>query len=363
MQTNHFYPLQNVLFQRSLRTSVLALWGLSAWLTVPGAHAEALGVATSRVEQAQQGVAVEWDGVLEAVRQTTVAAQTSGRVVTLNVKAGDKVAAGQVLATIDAREAAVSAQQSSAQNEQADAALRNAKLQLERTQHLRQQGFISQAALDTAQLQYDAAVAQKNQAKAASAQSGLVQSYTRVTAPFAGYVSATQAEVGDLAVPGKPLLTLYAPQPLRATVQVPSSRLGLARQAKTVQVQAGDSGRWMTPISTTSIQSADPVSQTTEWRLNLSAADAQGLIPGQQVRVRMEGEQAQSGSATMQLPRKAVVQRGELVAVYVWNGKTFSLRPVRLGQSTGNDMVAVLSGVKAGDEVALDPVKAASAGR
>ena len=52
----------------------------------------------------------------------------------------------------------------------------------------------------------------------------LAQSFAKVTAPFDGWVQQTLADTGDLAVPGKPLAVVYAPQPLRAVVQVPASR-------------------------------------------------------------------------------------------------------------------------------------------
>ena len=60
-------------------------------------------------------VGMEFDGIIQPVKQSTVAAQASGRIVTLAVKAGDRVRAGQVLATIDDREAAIGMQRSQVQ--------------------------------------------------------------------------------------------------------------------------------------------------------------------------------------------------------------------------------------------------------
>lgn len=318
-------------------------------------------IPTAVVQARALGSSVELEGSIEAVRQSTLSAQTSGRIATLPVKAGDKVHAGQVLATIDDRETAAGVQRSQAQINQADAELRNAKANLERTRELRQKGFVSQAALDTAQAQFDSANAARAQASAAAVQSGLAQGFTRVLAPYDGWVAQTQAQVGDLAVPGKPLLTLYAPLPLRAVVQVPASRQSAVRAATQTQVSS-DGTHWLVPHTRTALPVADAVAQTTEWRLDLADKDGALLAPGQQVRVRFAQEADTTAAATRLLvPRAAIVRRGELTAVYVQNKDVFALRAVRLGADQGEAGVEVLAGLRGGEVVALDPIHAGMA--
>jgi RND family efflux transporter MFP subunit len=307
------------------------------------------------------GIGFELDGVVQPVKQSTVSAQAGGRIATLVVKAGDKVQAGQLLATIDDRETQTGVQRSQAQVAQAQAELRNAQANFERTRDLQAKGFVSAAALDTADSQLKGALAGRDQAGAGARQSALAQGFTRVTAPFDGWVLQTHVEAGDLAVPGKPLLTLYAPLPLRAVVQVPVSRSGQAQAAGSVEVllQSGDGGaQWVRPVSRSSVPTADPVSQTIEWRLELPAEAAKVLLPGQQVRVRFAGNQAER----MVVPGAAVLRRGELTAVYVVSGKGFALKAVRLGADHGADGVEVVAGLMAGEQVALDPVRAGLAG-
>ena len=330
--------------------------------SVTGAHAQAQAptVPTATVGVKQAGASTYLDGVVQPVRQSTVSAQASGRLATFLVRAGDKVKAGQLLATIDDREASVGQQRSQAQVDQAEADLYNAKAQFDRTKGLQSKGFLSQAALDTADAQLKSAKAQRDQASAASRQSGLAQSFTKVTAPFDGWVLQTNAQAGDLAVPGTPLLVMYAPLPLRVVVQVPASRAALIGQAANAQVQAASAqgDAWITPSARSVIPSSDPVSQTTEWRLELPEAQSAGFVPGQQVRVRLSADQA-SNRSLLAVPEQAIVRRGELTAVYVKTGEVFSLRAVRLGQRLGTDGVEVLAGLKAGDAVALDTVRAA----
>lgn len=323
--------------------------------------AQTVAVPTVVVQAQAVGAVYELDATIQPVKQSTLSAQVAGRVAVLSVKPGDKVHAGQVLAVIDDREAAAGVQRSQAQIQQADAELRNARAQAERTRDLQRKGFVSQAALDTAEAQYKGATAARDVASAGALQSSIAQGFTRVTAPYDGWVLQTHVEAGDLAVPGKPLLTLYAPLPLRAVVQVPASRLSVVRAATQTQVQvSAESGgsSWVVPVARSAVPSADPVSQTSEWRLELSPKDSGSLLPGQQVRVRFSQTQTPAVSPKLLVPQAAILRRGELTAVYVAANGAFSLRAVRLGADLGTQGVEVLAGVQSGESVALDPVRA-----
>lgn len=297
----------------------------------------------------------ELDGVVEAVRQATVSAQATGRVSSLLVKVGDKVRAGQVLATIDDRDTQTGVARSQAQVAQAEAELANAQANVQRTRDLRQQGFVSQAALDVAESQFKAAQAGRAGAGAGAQQARLAQSFTQVTAPFDGYVMETLAQAGDLAVPGKPVAVVYAPQPLRVVVQVPASMGAQARSAQRIELQVGDA--WIPPAGQQGVTAADPVSQTLTWKMDVPAAAATQMLPGQQTRVRFVGGTAQR----MVVPQAAVLRRGELTGVYLASEKGFVLKAVRLGAQHG-DRVEVLAGLKAGDVVAVNAIQAGLAG-
>ena len=333
-----------------------ARWLFISGLTLATGLAQA-GPPVPVITLATQAVntGYELDGVVEAVRQATVSAQATGRVASLLVKVGDKVRAGQVLATIDDRDTQTSVVRSQAQVAQAEAELANAQANLQRTRDLRQQGFMSQAALDVAQAQYKAAQAARAGAGAGAQQARLAQSFTQVTAPFDGYVLETLAQAGDLAVPGKPLAVIYAPQPLRVVVQVPASMGPQARSAKRIELQVGEA--WVLPAAQQGVTAADPVSQTLTWKMDVPAASAAQMMPGQQTRVRFVGGSAQR----MVVPQAAVLRRGELTGVYVASDKGFVLKAVRLGLQHG-DSVEVAAGLKAGDAVAVNAIQAGLAG-
>ena len=347
--------------QTTLASRVLALAWVCCILGATPAPAHAQGVPTVAVQSTASAANYVLDGVIQAVLQSTVSAQASGRIASFNAKAGDKVHAGQLLATVDDREAQVGVQRAQAQVTQADAELRNAKAHMERTRDLQLQGFVSKAAFDTANTQYQSAQAQRAQAEAGAHQSGIAQGFTRVTAPMDGWVLQTFAQAGDVAAPGTPLLVVYAPQPLRAVVQVPASRSQAVRLAKqtSVIVSAGASGanQNITPLSRLEVPSSDPVSQTTEWRMDLPAKEAASLLPGQQVRVSFVVD-ANASVARLLVPASAVVRRNELTAVYVAMNQHFALRSVRLGADLGSQSVEVLSGLRAGELVATDTMRA-----
>jgi RND family efflux transporter MFP subunit len=283
-------------------------------------------------------------GIVEPVHQATLAAQVGGRITKLHVAVGDAVVAGQVLATIDARTTQAGVAQANAQTEQA---LANYK----RVQALREQGFLSVAAVDAAKAQWLVAQAGQTQASAANG-------FTRITAPFAGIVQTTHQTTGDVAMPGVPVITMYAPAPLRVAVQLPlSQHTALADDASPSAYMA--SGQALAVGAVTHASAADAMSQTVLWRLNVVGGQADQLLAGQTVEVRF----ASAAATQLQVPRQALVQRGDMTAVYVATpgaSTTFALRAVRIAPNSGApDMVGVLAGLRAGEQVALQPLRAA----
>jgi RND family efflux transporter MFP subunit len=332
-------------------------WALAGalWMSV-SVYAAPLAVPTLVAQPGGDGGALVLDGTVQAVRQSTLAAQVAGNVLTLAVKAGDRVKTGQVIARIDSRDAQAGLLRAQAGVAEAQAQWRNAQISTQRTRDLHAQGFISQSALDVADTQSQAAQANLKQAQATQAQAALARGFTSVTAPFDAVVLATQVESGDLATPGRAVATVYAPGAMRAVVQVPSSRASLARDALQLQVLLPD-GRAIEPTTRTVLPSADPVSQTVEWRLDLPNDALAGLLPGQTVQVRFAAASA-GPTAPIVVPSTAVLRRGELTAVYVVQGDRFVLRAVRAGVDRGASGTAVYAGLQLGERIAVDAVRA-----
>lgn len=284
-------------------------------------------------------IAFPAESLVEAVQQTTVAAQIAGRVLEVRADAGQRVAKGDLLMRIDAREAAEGARAAEAQ-------FANAKLNYERQKQLKDQKFVSQAAVDKAKADYDAAAANRSAA-------GASQSHATIVAPIAGVIARRHAELGDLATPGKPLFTLYEPGALRVTASVPQYRLKDMRGVKTARVEFPELGKWVDATAVQVLPTVDPATHSAQVRVTLPPQIE--ATPGMFARVHFVTGEAEK----LTVPAAAVVRRGEVAAVYVQSADNrLSLRQLRLGDAVGRGEVEVLAGLAAGDKVVTDPVKA-----
>jgi len=336
--------------------TLLKITSLAALACSANAATDPLAGAPVRVGGAQSAFAAE--GSVEAVRQSTVSSQVAGVILQLAVKPGDKVKAGQLLASIDARAARQTAAAGGAQVDAARAELEVAGRDFARQQQLFEQKFISQAALDRAEAQYKTARAQagslRAQADAAITQAG----YFTVSAQYAGLVSDIPAMPGDMALPGRTLLTMYDPAQMRVTVNVPQEVVASLLVGQPVKIELpglAPALRWQTATSVSVLPAADAGTHTVQVRLDLPATP--GLVPGMYARALLPT--AAGEDRRLYVPAKAVFRRAELTAVYILNEQGAPLlRQVRPGPKVGEE-IEILSGVAAGERVALDPLAAA----
>ena len=321
--------------------------------------ANAAELATAKVREMSSGDIFVAEGVVEAVQQSVISAQVLGRITQLTVRAGDRVQKGQQLVKIDSQAAAQQANVSQAQVSSTKAQLDVARKEFERQQYLFKKTYLSQAALDQAEAQFKATEAA---VRGSSAQAGAADTQTgfyTLTAPYSGTVADVAATVGEIALPGKPLLTLYDPSKMRVVASLPQSRVAQLSSKAVVRLELTafpEAQRWQQAKSITVLPTADSGSQSVQVRLALPDSTAH-FTPGMFARAHfpLEGDQ----QARLLIPLHAVVRRIELTAVYVVTSKEqVQLRQIRLGKQQGDD-IEVLAGVSAGESVALDPVAAA----
>lgn len=280
------------------------------------------------------------ESLVEAVQQATVGAQLAGRVLEVKADAGQSVKKGDVLMRIDAREAAEAARAAEAQ-------YANARVNYERTKSLVAQKFMSGAALDKAKADFDSAAANRSAA-------GASQSHATIVAPITGIVARRHTELGDMAMPGLPLFTLYQPGSLRVTASIPQHRLKEMRQVKTARVEFPELGKWVDSKMVQLLPTADASTHVSQVRVSLP--DLPDAMPGMFARVHFVTGQAEK----LTVPAVAVLRRGEVAAVYVQTpDNRLSLRQLRLGDAVGQGEIEVLAGLAAGDKVVTDPVRAA----
>jgi RND family efflux transporter MFP subunit len=316
-----------------------------------GAAPAAAPLATVAYREVERRTLAE--GVVEAVRSSILGAQVAGRVVALDVAAGDSVKAGEVLVRIDPRSASQAEAASRSQVKEARANLANARAAFERSRKLADEKFISQAALDQARAQYLATEAQTAAAVANAQVSATSASYTTIVAPYDGVVASTDVQVGDMATPGRPLVTMFDPKALRVTATLAQAALARADlTASAIAIEIPSLSRSLAPRGVTVIPVADVATHTSQVRLDLP--DAAGLMPGQYARAAF----ATGRVKALVVPEAAVLRRGEVTAVYVVgaDGRA-QLRQVRLGEPAGEGTIEVAAGLEAGERVSLDPVR------
>lgn len=329
---------------------VMTLLGLLAALPSQAG----LPFATAKVEFREVDQTYAAEALIEAAKQATVAAQISGRVVELRFDVGDYVEKGQVIARIDEREASQALAGSQAQVAQAQAALQNAKATYERSRQLFEQKFVSQAALDKALADYKAAQAQTQATLAGAGVAATARGYTTIVAPYSGVVSARLIELGEMASPGKPLMSGFDPKDLRAVANIPQYKLADIRRAPRARVEFPALGKWIEAAAVTVLPAADAKTHITRVRLDLPE-DLREVYPGMFARAHFTVGRVKK----LLVPAAAVVRRSEITAVYAIDAKgAVALRQVRLGEPAGKGEIEVLAGLTPGETVALEPVKA-----
>lgn len=293
------------------------------------------------------------DGTIEAVNQATVSAQTSGRVVEILYDVDDVVPAGAVIVRLKGTEQRAGLQAAQAALAEARARNEEALANYQRIADLFQRRVVSKAQLEQATANRDAAAGRLAAAAAGltAAQEGV--GYTEIRAPYGGVVTKRLVEVGESVGPGTPLMTGLSLRDLRVNTTIPQSIVMQVRRLKQAAVYLGDQRVEATKI--TIFPEAATPSSSFRARLELPPG-ALDLAPGMYVKVGLVIGEADR----LLVPASAVIERSEVTCVYVIDSDSqVSLRYVRPGHRFG-DRLEILSGLAAGEHIALDPVAASA---
>jgi RND family efflux transporter MFP subunit len=205
------------------------------------------------------------------------------------------------------------------------------------------------------------ALSRIDQAKADVASSRVYSSFSRITAPISGVVVSRQADVGYMAVPGAPLLTIESGTDYRLEAAVQESQINKIHLRDQVRVQIDALGQQeLAGIVVETVPAADPVSRSYLVKISvaLPAGNQQIIRSGLYGKARFITGQTQA----ITIPQKAVVERGQLTGVYVVDQSgTARMRLVKTGKTYG-DQVEVLSGLREGEQIVVDGLAAVSDG-
>lgn len=348
------------------------------------------GVQTEVVSTSSTSDYYEAVGTVRAKTNTVLSAKIVGSITALQAREGDRVRAGQTLIEIDNRDARtqVSRAQAGVREAQtgtdevdkniraaesakaaAEANKALAESTLKRYQMLRDRKSVSPQEFDEVETKYKVAVveveraermlqsltARKNMVLAridsAKADVDVAQvqvGYARVTSPINGVVVTKHAEVGSLAAPGTPLLTIEDNN-YRLEAAVEESQLRNIRLGATALVTIDALGQEeMSGRVVEIIPAADPASRSYTVKIELASRTL--LRSGLFGKARfVSGERA-----ALAIPNKAIVQRGQLSYVYVVDASSIArMRLLTLGKQSG-DRVEVLSGLSSGERIVSD---------
>jgi RND family efflux transporter MFP subunit len=282
-------------------------------------------------------------GIAEPLRQSTLSTRLMGSVTQVLVQEGDRVAAGQVLVRLDARELDAKRLQVQSGIASAEAVHDEARLQAERFRQLYADSAAPRAQLDAVEAGLARAVAGVAAARAAEAEVAAIGEYAVVRAPFAGVVTQRFVDPGALAAPGAPLVSVQDQRALRVSAAASPALAGRVKRGSVVDVVIeGVAVRG-------TIEGIVPAAAGSLLSINVIVPNEDGrLATGGAAIVRLP----QGPRSMLLVPVRAVRREGDLSGVAVVQGAGTVTRWVRLGASVG-DQVEVTAGLAAGDTIVV----------
>jgi RND family efflux transporter MFP subunit len=273
--------------------------------------------------------------VIEAERSAEIATRMSGTVTSVMVDVGSRVARGETLLTVDAVDVTAALAAARAELDLAERSFR-------RIDNLAADGAASQQELDRARASVEAA-------RAGVATAEAQEAYAVVRSPFSGVVRTRDVDPGDLAVPGRPLLTVVSPGSLKVVADLPAQRADALLPGVEIPVQIAGIDAVLPARITRVSPALAPRSRTR--RVEATPVGSwEGVMTGAYARLIL----SESSKGPGWLPEDAIVRRGQLTGVYSVEADTLRLRWIRLGQER-NGAVEVLAGPARQLTVVRDP--------
>jgi len=306
-------------------------------------------------------VSGEYSAEVRARVESRLGFQVGGKLVERPAELGQRVAAGQLLARIDAQDYQLAAQAAQAQVSAAQSQRDLAMADFKRYEALKAQNFISGAELERRDTTLKAAEAALSQAKAQAQAQSNQAGYARLTASHAGVVTGVDAEVGQVVSAGQPVLRLAHDGPRDAVFSVSEPMALALKVGQTMQATLVSTGQSLQGKVRELAASADPVTRTYAVKLALDASERLPL--GATVNVLAKHLQG-SQPAAIKLPTSALRQEGASTVVWLLDeaSMTVNTQAVQLGPVDGNEVV-ITSGLKPGQKVVSAGVHVLSPGQ
>ena len=296
----------------------------------------------------------EYSGDVHARYESVLAFREPGKIVARYVNLGDTVQAGQLLAKLDAADAALNKDAAQAGLIAAESSYQTAKRELDRYTALVKTGAVSRSAFEHQQDLYTGAEAAYQQARRAFDLRGNQLAYTELRADHQGVVTAVDAEAGQVVAEGQSVMSLAWSQGREVYIDVPENRIDEFSGAKDIGVTLwGTDGKRYAGTVREKSASADPATRTFLVKIAITR-------PGPEVKLGMTAAVAVADAVDPEeliLPLSALYHKDTTTAAWVVDPKTSRavLKPVQVSRYTDTGAV-ISSGLNSGDVVVLKGV-------
>jgi membrane fusion protein, multidrug efflux system len=285
-------------------------------------------------------------GTIRAVHETSIGSKLLARVVQVNLKAGQKVQAGDVLIRLDDTDLKAKLQQAKASVVSAEAVYRQAAGDEKRYAQLVKSRTISQQQYDNAVATLQSAEADLHRAQAAVNEVQATLDWATIRSPIEGTVIDKKVDVGDMVTPGQMLVTLFDPKHMQMVASVRESLTRRLQVGQSIGVQVEGLRKQCSGTISEIVPEAQSASRS--FQVKVTGPCPAGIYTGMFGRILIPLQEEE----VLAIPRGAVREVGQLDLVEVVEKGQMSRRTIRTGRTFGED-VEVLSGLREGEQVVL----------
>jgi RND family efflux transporter MFP subunit len=303
-------------------------------------------VAVRRIPTIESAV-----GTIRAVHETAVGSKLLAKVVAVHVQAGQEVKNGDVLVRLDDRDLVAQVRQAEARVNAARAARDLAQTEFDRIKPLYERGVEAKSAYDQAEAALKTTQAELEQAEQALEHARASLEYATIRSPIDGKVIDKRVEVGDTVTPGQTVVTLFDPTRMQLVASVRESLTHRLSTGQMIGVHIDALNLTCEGRVSEIVPEAESASRT--FAVKVTGPCPSGVYSGMFGRLLIPLDEEE----VLTVPQRAVRKVGQLDIVDVAQSdssgqKWLVRRVVQLGRPLGDD-VQVLSGLRAGEEVAL----------
>ncbi len=288
-------------------------------------------------------------GSVVSDERVDITSRLAAYVRSIEVREGERVQRGQLLATLDSKDVDANIRAALANRDQAAALKKDAEKDLETSENLFASGVVTTTHVRKTRLQLQAATETLAAAEALLARGQAERQYSSILSPVAGVVVARQGRVGTVAAPGVPLVTVESDTALLFATQVAEQRVAGVHVGDPVTISIDALGRTLTGEVLRVVSSGSAVTRGFEVKIAIPATP--GLTPGMFGRSEFQiGKRPE-----IAIPPAALVDRGGLSGVYVVDAESrLHFRWLRTGNRVGDAQV-VLAGLDEGERIVSAP--------